>query len=108
MSYVQRSGGNIVGLYALLQPGFAEEFLADNSPEVLAFLNPPLLPRIVTDSAEVSAAKIDGTIITLINQSRADWQSWATANLPTLTAPERNRMGTILWVVSLAIRGQMR
>lgn len=41
MPYVQRDNGPIVGLYACEQPGYAEEFLADDHPEVLAFLNPP-------------------------------------------------------------------
>ncbi|MBB4407105.1 hypothetical protein [Agrobacterium radiobacter] len=45
--YVQRvETGAIVGLYASFQEGFAEEFLEDDNPEVIAFLNPPevLLP----------------------------------------------------------------
>lgn len=41
MPYVQRNEGVVVGLYANLQPGYAEEFLADDSPEVVAYLNPP-------------------------------------------------------------------
>jgi hypothetical protein len=39
MPYVSRGdGGAVNGLYANLQPGFAEEFLPDDNPEVLAFL----------------------------------------------------------------------
>lgn len=42
MPYVERDGGNnIIGVYARPQPGTAEELLADNDPEVLAFRNPP-------------------------------------------------------------------
>lgn len=41
MPYVQRGSGVIVGVFTALQPGFAEEFLPDDNPEVMAFLNPP-------------------------------------------------------------------
>jgi hypothetical protein len=42
MPYVSRDeGGNIDGCYANLQPGFAEELLPDDNPEVVAFLTPP-------------------------------------------------------------------
>jgi hypothetical protein len=49
MPYVQRSNAvDINGVYALLQSGYAEEFLPDNDPEVVAFFakmtaNPPVL-----------------------------------------------------------------
>jgi hypothetical protein len=33
--------GAIVGLFANLQPGFAEEYLADADPAVVAFRDPP-------------------------------------------------------------------
>lgn len=42
MPYVQRENGIVTGLYANAQPGYAEEFLADDHTEVLAFLHPPL------------------------------------------------------------------
>lgn len=41
MPYVERVNGTIVGIYANHQTGLAEEFLADNNSEVVAFLNPP-------------------------------------------------------------------
>jgi hypothetical protein len=42
MPYVSRDGSDSInGLYANLQPGFAEEYLPDDDPEVMAFLNPP-------------------------------------------------------------------
>lgn len=41
MPYIERDeGGKIKGLYANSQPGYAEEWLEDNDPEVIAFLNP--------------------------------------------------------------------
>ena len=42
MPYVSRDdAGNITGTYARLQPGFAEELLPDDDPELMAFLDPP-------------------------------------------------------------------
>jgi hypothetical protein len=39
MPYVSRDdSGNITGCFANKQPGFAEEYLPDDDPEVLAFL----------------------------------------------------------------------
>lgn len=40
MPYVQRTEGVIVGAFTNLQPGMAEEWLADDDAEVLAFLSP--------------------------------------------------------------------
>lgn len=40
MSYAQRKDGAIIGLYGLLQPGFAEELIEDTSEEVIAFMTP--------------------------------------------------------------------
>lgn len=45
--YIQRDeAGAIIGLFASFQESLAEEFLDENNPEVVSFLNPPeaLLP----------------------------------------------------------------
>jgi hypothetical protein len=43
--WVQRNESNaICGVYANRQPGFAEESLPDDDPEVVAYLNPPPMP----------------------------------------------------------------
>lgn len=39
--FVQRTNGTITMMFAARQPGIAEEELADNHPDVLAFLNKP-------------------------------------------------------------------
>lgn len=39
--FVERINGAIAGAFSAVQPGRAEEWLDDNDPEVLAFLNPP-------------------------------------------------------------------
>lgn len=41
MPYVQREDNVIVGVFANLQPGFAEEWLEDDDTEVVGFLTPP-------------------------------------------------------------------
>lgn len=40
MPYVQRNGGTVCGLFPRLQPGFAEEFLLADHPDVLAYVFP--------------------------------------------------------------------
>jgi hypothetical protein len=50
MPYVSRDeSGTVNGTYAVAQPGYAEEFLPDDDPEVIAFLEtvnqpPPSTP----------------------------------------------------------------
>lgn len=44
MSYVLRDKGAITTVFGLLQPGFAEERVADDDPELLAFFNRPVIP----------------------------------------------------------------
>lgn len=45
MPYVQRDGSNAVsGVYAVAQPGLAEEWLEDDHTDVVAFRNPPAPP----------------------------------------------------------------
>lgn len=45
MPYVERDSGThaIKGLYANAQEGYAEEFLADDDAEVIAYRNPPAI-----------------------------------------------------------------
>ena len=61
MPYVQRDDdGNINGIYANLQPGYAEEYLPDNNPEVLAFMEAQNAPPPVAADAN---ARIDAGIM---------------------------------------------
>lgn len=63
MPYVQRNAGKIVGLFAAQQPGLADEFLAANNAEVLAFLN-PVVDLNTLDQATINAAlTADGSIV---------------------------------------------
>lgn len=42
MPYVHRENGTIVEVFAASQAGYAQELLADDSQELLAFLNPTI------------------------------------------------------------------
>jgi hypothetical protein len=57
MAYVSRApGGKINGVYANPQPGFAEEELADDNSEVVAFLTISADPQHLSQSAIVQAS----------------------------------------------------
>jgi hypothetical protein len=63
MPYVQRSNGVITGIFANMQIGIAEEFLADNNAEILAFLN-PIVDTSALDTANLNAALTqDGSVV---------------------------------------------
>jgi hypothetical protein len=48
MPYVERNAaGSVFALYACPQEGVAEEYLSDDAPEVLEYLNPQPLPTMV-------------------------------------------------------------
>ncbi len=66
------------------------------------------LARLGVDAAEVATLKADGTWIALINQTRAQWVTWAQSNLPSLTAAEQVRFGNLFWVVAIAVRRWVR
>lgn len=58
MTYVLREQGRIVVAFGLLQPGYAEESLAEDDPELLAFLNPPVVPDKRAKAIEAVLSKI--------------------------------------------------
>ena len=41
MPYVEREAGLVTGLFAVPQSGIPDEWLPDDHPDVVAFLNPP-------------------------------------------------------------------
>lgn len=60
------------------------------------------------DAQQVSDCQLDATIMNLVNQTRAEWRTWAGTNFPSLTAPERTKLGDLFWVVSLGVRRVVR
>lgn len=62
MPYVERDGTTaIVGLYARPQPARAEELLADDDPEVVAFENPP---KPAPETTATTADDLDRALVT--------------------------------------------
>jgi hypothetical protein len=106
--FVQRRNGLIVGCYRALQPGIAEELLADNAPEVIAFLNANPDARLLQDIFEASDCRLDASIMSLVNMDKSGWLAWAGTNFPTLTAAERARLGNLFWVVAIGVRRSLR
>lgn len=62
--YVQRAGGVVVGVYSVLQPGIAEEALASDHADVLAYLLGP------ADADLLAAARLAAKQLLML--SRAD------------------------------------
>lgn len=67
MPYVERTiAGKITGIYARKQDGYAEEFLAENNAEVVAFLNtPPVTPQVPGLIGSAGFTIADGTVATV-------------------------------------------
>lgn len=112
--FARKENGKIVSVSRSLQPQpdgtehtDGVERL-DNDPEVQAFLHPSPDPRLIADSGDSDTCKADATIMTLINQTRAEWRTWAAANFPTLTAAERTKLGDLFWVTALGARQRLR
>jgi hypothetical protein len=85
----------VKGCYAAAQAGYAEEFLPDNDPVVVAFLSPPP----TAEQLRIAAFKADPTranLVTLIQGSTpAQIDTWLTINVTTL-AQARNVLGQLI------------
>jgi hypothetical protein len=65
--------------------------------------------RLNLDLAETLNGKNDAAIIALLDNTRAEWVTWVTANLPSIgTAPERNKMAVLFWLVAMCARKLLR
>lgn len=73
-----------------------------------AYLQTAPMVRLSADETERAACKIDAQILPLVNQTKAEWITWAGANFPSLTATERTRLGILFWVVSVGVRRSIR
>ena len=108
----RRPDGTIYGMWTVRQYEEQEE-LADDHPDVLAgpVKLPPQTPhevRVSTDELERLECKIDPQILPLVNQSKAEWITWAGSNFPSLTNAEKTRLGILFWVVSVGVRRSIR
>ena len=64
--------------------------------------------RLAADAGDISSCKFDSQIMSLVNQTRDQWLTWASNNFPTLTAPEKTRLGNLFWVVAIGVRRAVR
>lgn len=76
MPYVQRYEGQINGIFTNLQEGYAEEWVEDTDPEVVAFLNPPPPPITVVSARQfklqlLAAGLLDQVDAWVASQPRA-------------------------------------
>jgi hypothetical protein len=72
MPYVQRDGdGKIAALYPNEQQGYAEEWLPDNDPAVIAFETPVPLVKTVIYKADIWRRATDAEAITIDAQLNA-------------------------------------
>lgn len=78
MAYVERDReGAIKGVYLAMQPGIAEEEVADDAAEVVAFLTPRrLVPKGVIVERLIAAGKIEAARAALAQISVADQERW--------------------------------
>ncbi|WP_051376929.1 hypothetical protein [Agrobacterium tumefaciens] len=99
MPYVERTNGAITGAYAMLQSGYAEEFVADDNAELVAFLNrePPAQPitrrqlRLTLVRNGISLAGVEAAIAAMPDglekeEAQIEWADASTFNRdhPTL------------------------
>lgn len=84
--YVQRDDGVVTGVYANPQAGYAEEALAVDAPEVIAYLNPPEpVPAITKAQALLHLLSIGKT------------ESDVLAAIATITDPTERAVAEIEW-----------
>ncbi len=107
MPYVSRENGAISGLFANLQPGFAEEFLPDDNAEVVAHKQGPIdakAARLAREAALKSNADYSDLVGKLKTSTIPEWQSYVTSN--TVGLPIETR--TLLYKMGLALMALAR
>lgn len=98
--YVQRNGGGaIIGVYAVPQPGLAEEPIDDQTAEVLAYLHgkrPRMLAAILTDIQALTGPQQTAVWADLLSGSPAKWRTmsndpcvWAKASQAATSTLEK-------------------
>lgn len=98
--WVQRDATTaIVGVYANQQPGIADEQIAETSPAVIAFFNPPTDQRSAAMKADNNRAAI---IARLKTATAPEIDAYVAANVTNL-AQARDMLGTILKLIALNI-----
>ncbi len=103
MPYVERKDGKVIGLYANLQTGYAEEKLAEDHHEVVAFLNPPpSVPQTVTMAQARIALQAAGKLATIQTGLEALPEPQRTVALTAWEyAPTVSRTGSLVSTLSV-------
>lgn len=108
MPYVQRtSAGAICGLYANLQPGFAEEWLDESDPTIVSFLTKPEVVSPQDLIAQFTDADI-ATIQTAIGSNSSYallWYSMLAQGDPMVVTNTRFKAG---WQALVTLLGDAR
>lgn len=109
--YVQRNEtGNICGVFANMQPGYAEESLSADDPAIVAFLAPPVVPQSILSedlmkqftTADLMAIKtgVDASI-----QFWGYWSALQAQKSPMVVTNERFLAG---WRALITVLGATR
>jgi|GEM_PF-1412149 len=82
MPYVQRNQSQqVIGIFEQPQPGYAEEFLADDHADVVAFLTPPITATPLQVRRALLAAGLLATVEAIVEsaggETKIAWD-WAT------------------------------
>jgi hypothetical protein len=85
-----------------------ERWLAAGNIPLPADPEPLPDPRLVLDSEERAAAKVDAAVLNLVNATPLELRTWARNNFPTLTQAEQDRLGLMLAVLAVAVRPVIR
>lgn len=89
MFYIQRDGqGKVSGVFANRQLGYAEEPLANDDPELIAFINPPPDPRTTAIDDSIKAQPLGAvqpaTAAQVKAMTLAEQSAWYDANFNTI------------------------
>jgi hypothetical protein len=110
MPWVQRDASkNISGAFANQQPGYADEFLPDDNPALVAFLNPPKPQTILSQDLMAQFTTADLTAIkSAIDANIQFWGLWnalTTQKDPMIVNNARFLSG---WGALVQVLGQSR
>lgn len=100
MKFVQRNGQNkVCGVYVRAQPGYAEEELDDDHPDILGYQNPPP----TQDQIDTEAAKQYAKLNALKGMTPAQISTWVDDNVTNLTQAQ-DAIKTLAIAVSILAR----
>ena len=86
---------------------FQKWLAAGNTPQP-ADLPPAPDSRLVLDAEERAAARLDSAILNLADATPFQLRQWAQNNFPSLTLAEQNKLGTLLAILAVAVRPEIR